>query len=164
MVMRIYTLGHSNRSLEEILGILEAFGIGLVIDVRRFPGSRKFPYFNKENLEKELPKTGINYIHFPELGGYRKEGYLVFSQTEEFKIAIEKLLEIVDEKTAVILCAEILWWRCHRRYIANILSEMGHQIIHIYDEKKTQEHKPREKEIEEKMKLRIFCDKKIKKT
>ncbi|MGQ9552325.1 MAG: DUF488 domain-containing protein [Candidatus Bathycorpusculaceae bacterium] len=157
--MRIYTLGHSTRSFEEFVEILKTFGVELVVDVRRFPGSRKFPHFSKENLEKELAKVNIRYVHISELGGYRKEGYLAFSQTEEFTEAIERLLEIIGEKTAVILCAEILWWRCHRRYIANALSQMGHQTIHIFDKKKTQEHKPREKEIEEKMKLKIFCDK-----
>jgi uncharacterized protein (DUF488 family) len=160
--MRIYTLGHSTRSLEEFIEILRTFGVELVVDVRRFPGSRKFPHFGRENLEKELPKVNIQYVHFPDLGGYRKEGYLAFSQTEEFTEAIKKLLELVGEKTAAILCAEILWWRCHRRYIANSLSQMGHQTIHIFNKEKIQEHKPREKEIEEKMKLKIFCDKKLK--
>jgi uncharacterized protein (DUF488 family) len=160
--MRIYTLGHSTRSLEEFIEILKTFDIGLVVDVRRFPGSRKFPHFNKENLEIELPKVNIAHVHFPELGGYRKEGYLAFSQTEEFAEAIGKLLEIVEEKTAAILCAETLWWRCHRRYVANALSQMGYQTMHIFDKKKNQEHNPREKEIEGKMKLKILCDKKRK--
>ncbi|MEM2107906.1 MAG: DUF488 domain-containing protein [Candidatus Bathyarchaeia archaeon] len=146
--MKIYTIGHSTRSLKEFIEILKAFNIEQVIDVRRLPRSRKFPHFNKENLEAELSKVGIQYVHLPELGGYRKEGYLAFSQTEEFANAIKKLLKIINEKTAVVLCAEILWWRCHRRYIANALAQMGHQIIHIFDEKKTQEHKSRNKETE----------------
>ncbi|MFH8086862.1 MAG: DUF488 domain-containing protein [Candidatus Aenigmatarchaeota archaeon] len=159
--MKIYTLGHSTRSLEEFLEILKNFEIELVIDVRRFPSSKKFPWFNKENLEKELAKEKIKYLHFPELGGYRKEGYENFSKSKEFSEAIKKLLEIVDNKTAAILCAELLWWRCHRRYIANTLAELGYTIIHIFGKEKTQEHL-QEKDIEEKMKLRIFCDKKAK--
>lgn len=146
--MKIYTIGHSTRSLKEFIEILKTFNIEQVVDVRRLPGSRKFPHFNKENIEAELSKVGIQYVHFPELGGYRKEAYLAFSQTEEFANAIKKLLKIINEKTAVVLCAEILWWRCHRRYIANALAQMGHQIIHIFDEKKTQEHKLRNKETE----------------
>lgn len=160
--MKIYTLGHSTRSLEEFLEVLNSFKIELVIDVRRFPFSKKFPWFNKENLEKELEKEKIQYVHFPELGGYRKEGYENFSKSKEFLEAIKKLLEIVDNKTAAILCAELLWWRCHRRYIANALASLGYQVIHIFDKEKTQEHNLREKDVEEKMKLKIFCDKKAK--
>lgn len=161
--MRIYTIGHSTRSLEEFLDILKHFQIELVIDVRRFPSSKKFPWFGKENLEKELIKGNIRYIHFPDLGGYRKEGYKNFAETEEFSQAIKKLLEIIDTKNSAIMCAEVLWWRCHRRYIANTLSQMDYQIIHIFNKEKIQEHKPKEKEIEEKMSLRIWCDKKAKK-
>ncbi|MEM5794046.1 MAG: DUF488 domain-containing protein [Candidatus Aenigmatarchaeota archaeon] len=160
--MKIYTLGHSTRSFEEFLEILKNYQIELVIDVRKFPSSKKFPWFNKENLEKELAKEKIQYLHFPELGGYRKEGYENFSKSKEFSETIKKLLEIADNKTTAILCAELLWWRCHRRYIANRLAILGHQVIHIFDKEKTQEHKPKDKEVEEKMKLRIFCDKKAK--
>jgi uncharacterized protein (DUF488 family) len=161
--MKIYTLGHSTRSFEEFIDILKNFQVELVLDVRKFPSSKKFPWFNKENLEKELTKNKIEYIHFPELGGYRKEGYENFAKSEEFEKAIKKLLEVIDEKNSLILCAEALWWRCHRRYIANHLASLGYQIIHIFDEKRTQEHKLKEKEIEEKMKLKIFCDKKARK-
>jgi uncharacterized protein (DUF488 family) len=161
--MKIYTLGHSTRSFEEFINILKNFQVELVLDVRKFPSSKKFPWFNKENLEKELTKNKIEYIHFPELGGYRKEGYENFVKSEEFEKAIKKLLEVIDEKNSLILCAEALWWRCHRRYIANHLASLGYQVIHIFDEKRTQEHKLKEKEIEEKMKLKIFCDKKARK-
>jgi uncharacterized protein (DUF488 family) len=161
--MKIYTLGHSTRSFEEFINILKNFQVELVLDVRKFPSSKKFPWFNKENLEKELTKNKIEYIHFPELGGYRKEGYENFAKSEEFEKAIKKLLEVIDEKNSLILCAEALWWRCHRRYIANHLASLGYQVIHIFDEKRTQEHKLKEKEIEEKMKLKIFCDKKARK-
>jgi uncharacterized protein (DUF488 family) len=161
--MKIYTLGHSTRSLEEFINILKNFQVELVLDVRKFPSSKKFPWFNKENLEKELAENKIEYIHFPELGGYRKEGYENFAKSEEFEKAIKKLLEVIDEKNSLILCAEALWWRCHRRYIANHLASLGYQVIHVFDEKRTQEHKLKEKEIEEKMKLKIFCDKKARK-
>jgi len=161
--MKIFTLGHSTRSLEEFLEILKSFKIELVIDVRRFPSSKKFPHFNKENLEKELRKEKIEYLHFPELGGYRKEGYENFSKSEEFSEGVKKFVEIAKEKRVAVLCSELFWWRCHRRYIANALAEKGFEVIHIFDKEKTQEHKLKEKEIEEKMKLRLWCDKKAKK-
>ncbi len=161
--MIIYTLGHSTRNFGEFLEILKNFKIELIIDVRRFPSSKKFPWFSKENLEKELSKEKIEYMHFPELGGYRKEGYKNFAKSEEFKEAIEKLLKIIDKKTAAIFCAEYFWFRCHRRYIAKALAELGHEVIHIFDKEKTQEHKLKSPEIEEKMKLVIYCDKKAKK-
>jgi len=155
----IYTIGHSTRNFEDFVDILKYFGIELVVDVRRFPSSKKFPWFGKKNLEKELPKNEIEYSHFPELGGYRKEGYLAFSQTEEFSEAIKKLLEIIDDKTATVFCAEILWWRCHRRYIARALAMQNYEIIHIFDKEKIQEHKPRDEDVKEKMNLKIWCDK-----
>jgi len=160
--MKIYTIGHSTRSLEDFINILKHYNIELLIDIRKLPGSNKFPHFNKEILEVELPKSNVQYIHFPELGGFRKEGYFAFTQTEEFSDAIKKLLEVIDNKTVAIMCAEVLWWRCHRRYVTNALVELGNQVIHIFDKEKIQEHKLREKEIEEKMKLKIFCDKKAK--
>jgi len=160
--MRIFTLGHGTRTLEDLLEILKEFQIELVVDIRRFPSSKKFPWFNKENLEDELSKNKILYIHFPDLGGYRKEGYLAFSKTEEFSKAIDKLLEAIDEKNEVILCSELLWFRCHRRYVAERLVMLGNKVIHIFDKNKTQEHKLLDKEIEEKMKFVLFCDKKAK--
>ncbi|MEM5829836.1 MAG: DUF488 domain-containing protein [Candidatus Aenigmatarchaeota archaeon] len=161
--MKIYTLGHSTRKFEEFLEILKSFGIDLVLDVRLWPSSKKFPWFNKENLEKELAKEKIQYLHFPELGGYREEGYEAFSKSEEFSKALSELVKLVGGKTVLILCAELLWWRCHRRYIAKALVERGIEVIHIFDKEKTQEHKLEEKEVEEKMKLRLWCDKKAKK-
>jgi uncharacterized protein (DUF488 family) len=156
--MKIYTIGHSTRSLEEFLDILKFFQIELVIDVRRFPSSKKFPWFNKENMGPELSKHNILFTHFPELGGYRKEGYGTFSQAKEFSQAVNKLIETIDDNNVVILCAERLWWRCHRRYIAKALVERGLDVFHILDTKNVQQHKLKEKEIEEKMKLKIFCD------
>lgn len=161
--MKIYTLGHSTRDFEEFLSILKKFEIQLVVDVRRFPSSKKFPWFNKENLEKKLMEEGIQYLHFAELGGYREEGYETFSKSGEFSQALNKLMEIVKDKVVAIICAEFFWWRCHRKYIANALVEKGFEVVHILDEGKIQQHKLREKETEEKMKLKLFCDKKARK-
>jgi uncharacterized protein (DUF488 family) len=146
--------------MDEFTRVLKSYAIDMVIDVRRFPHSRKFPHFNKENLEVVLPQSGIAYVHFADLGGFRKEGYQAFSKSEEFHKALEKLLKLVEGKNAAVMCAEILWWRCHRRYIANALATSGHEIVHIFDEHKTQLHTPLDRDVEERMKCKIFCDKK----
>jgi uncharacterized protein (DUF488 family) len=156
--MKIYTIGHSIISLEEFIDILNYYKIQLVIDVRRFPSSKKFPWFNKEFLKLELKKKDINYIHFPELGGFRKEGYETFSKTEEFKQSLNKLLEKINDFTSVILCTERFFWRCHRKFIADELYKQGIEVVHIIDKHYTYEHKL-SKDLEEKMKIKIFCDK-----
>jgi len=160
--MKIYTIGHSTHSLEKFLDVLKYYEIKLIIDVRRWPSSKKFPWFGKDSLAKSLSENGIEYSHYPELGGYRKEGHANFAKSKEFDIALSKLLEKINDKAAAILCAELLWFRCHRRYIAENLVKQGHKVIHIFDKQKTQEHKLRTKEIDEKMNLVIWCDKKAK--
>lgn len=157
--MKIFTIGHSTRSLKDFIKVLEHYNIQLLIDVRKFPASKKFPHFNIESLESELPKVGIEYLHFPDLAGFRKEGYQKFSESKEFFDAIEKLLRIVNGKITAIMCSEILFFRCHRRYIAEALVKIDNEVVHIYDENKSQEHKLRDKYIQEKMKVKIFCDK-----
>lgn len=141
------------------MSVLKTFGIELVVDIRRWPSSKKFPWFNKEEIERRLRSCSIDYVHFPELGGYRKEGYEAFSKSKEFRDALQKLLELVKNKNSVLLCSELLWWRCHRRYVAEELTKLGCSVVHIFDEKRIQEHKLREEEIKEKMKLRLWCDK-----
>ena len=160
--MKIYTIGHSTRNYGEFVEILKHYNINLVVDVRKFPRSKKFPHFCKENLEKELSQDKIQYINFPQLGGFRKEDYLVFSQSNEFVDYIKELKEKVNGRNSAIFCAEILWWRCHRKYIAKILSKEGYRVIHIFEKNKIQEHISAEKEIKEKMNFKIFCDKKRK--
>lgn len=155
--MKVYTIGHSTRTLEDFVDILKHYDIQLVIDVRRFPSSKKFPHFNKENLERELSEVGIQYIRYSELGGYRKEGYETFSQSEEFDNAIKKLLEIIDDKTITILCAEWNVMKCHRWYISETLFKMRYQITHIIDINNAKEHQ----ELPEKM-GKIKCDKRAK--
>ncbi len=161
--MKVYTIGHSTRSLEDFLKILKKFRIEVVIDVRRFPSSKKFPWFNKEILSKALRANNIEYIHFEKLGGYRKEGYLNFTKTKEFKNAIQELIQIISKKTSVIMCSELLWFRCHRKFIAQKLVELGFKVIHVFDEKRQQEHKLKNKEINIKMGYVVWCDKKARK-
>jgi len=157
--MKIYTLGHSTRTFEEFLSILKKFGIEVVVDVRRFPRSKKFPWFGKEMLKEKLKENDVEYIHFPELGGFRKEGYVNFSVTEEFEKSVRKLVDLIHGRKGVILCAERYWWRCHRKFIAKKLVEMGYEVLHILDEESVEEHKKND----ERMNYVIFCDKKAKK-
>lgn len=155
--MKVYTLGHSTRTLEDFVDILKHYNIQLVVDVRKFPSSKKFPHFNKENLETELPKIDIHYIHYPELGGYRKEGYEAFSRSEEFSNSLNKLLGIIDNKTTAIMCAEWNPMKCHRWYISETLFKMRYQITHIIDINNAKEHQ----ELPEKI-GKIKCDKRAK--
>ncbi len=158
--MKIFTIGHSTKTFDEFLELLDRFKIKKVIDVRRFPSSKKFPWFTKEFLEEQLPIHKISYVWLEELGGYRKGGYLEYTKTKEFKKAIEKLLEICKEGNSVIMCSEFKWWKCHRRYIANYLVKKGHQVIHILTKNRIQNHNLKDKYIQQRLKAKIKCDKK----
>lgn len=155
----IYTIGHSTRKWEEFVKILKVYKIKAIADVRHFPSSKKFPWFCKENMEKALEKEDIKYFWIEELGGYRKGGYINHMKTEEFTKGIEKLLEITEkEENLAILCAELLWWRCHRRFISDFLVKKGIRVVHIWDENKREEH-----EYKKYIERRVWCDKKAKK-
>lgn len=130
----IYTVGTSNRAIEQFIGLLKSYNIEVVLDVRSFPTSR-FEHFKQENLSGYLKEAGIEYIHLKELGGYRKGGYKSYIKTSEFEEGLKKLEEIAETKIAAIVCAEKLPWRCHRRYITDELSKKGWEIEHIIDEK-----------------------------
>ena len=154
--MQLWTIGHSNRTLEQFLELLAGQHIELLADVRRFPGSRRLPHFNQENLAKSLDKAGIEYVHFLELGGRRRpvladspntawrnpsfRGYADFMMTEEFRAGIERLLKHARQKRTAIMCAEALWWQCHRSMISDYLKAAGHEVIHILSGNKTEEH------------------------
>jgi len=159
----IYTIGHSTRKLEEFIRLLEKFEIKVLIDVRRFPTSRKFPHFKKEMLENELHKRGIDYIWLgAQLGGKRSVGeipeelspwknwgfknYVVYCYTsDEWKKGFHELISIANKKRTVIMCAEKLPWRCHRWILSEILAFLGFEVIHIIDEDRTIKHKLSEK-------------------
>lgn len=151
----LWTIGHSNRSIEQFLEMLASQRIEALADVRRFPGSRRLPHFNQENLSKSLADPGIDYVHFPELGGRRRtrpdspntvwrneafRGYADFMMTEEFHSGIERLLALARKKRTAIMCAEALWWQCHRSLIADYLKAAGHEVIHIMAPNKTEPH------------------------
>lgn len=151
----IWTSGHSTRSGEEFIKILKAHDIQLLVDVRSFPGSRRYPQFNRENLSHSLAAAGINYKHEPRLGGRRtpsKEShnsawrnasfraYADHMETEDFRNGVKDLLELAREARTAVMCAESLWWRCHRSLIADYLKASEHTVVHIIDETKTEEH------------------------
>lgn len=146
----VWTVGHSNRSLEEFTEILTAHRIERVIDVRRFPVSRKWPHFDAESLAKSLPSAGIDYAGMPELGGRRKprpdsphvawrvdafRGYADFMDTEEFARSIAKAIELARERRSALACAEALPWRCHRSILADAFLARGWEVLEILSEK-----------------------------
>ena len=132
----IYTLGTGHRSREDFIEILLSYGIGAFLDVRSFPYS-KLPLFHRDNLEKLLTSNGIDY-HFlgRELGGLRKGGYSVYTDTEDFRKGIDLLEMIALEKASVIVCSEKFPWKCHRKWIARELHKRGWIVEHILDKGK----------------------------
>lgn len=136
----VYTIGHSTRSLDELIKILKHYGVSLLIDTRHFPRSRHNPQFNKEILEKELPKHGIEYLWIEKLGGFRSDGYKKFIKTKEWHGGFEELLELASDSVTAVMCAEVAWFRCHRRYIADELKRKKFRVMHIWDETRAEEH------------------------
>jgi len=154
-MITVWTVGHSTRSGEEFGKILLAHEIKVLVDVRSFPGSRRLPQFNKAELAESLRELGIEYRHEPRLGGRRKpradshntvwknasfRAYADHMESEEFRSGVEELLEVAVRERTAVMCAEAVWWRCHRSLIADYLKAEGHTVIHIIDQKKTEEH------------------------
>lgn len=156
MISQIWTVGHSTREIDVFIALLEANRIKLVADVRLLPGSKRFPQFNQEVLVKSLGQRGIRYEHFPELGGRRKpransrntvwrneafRGYADHMETEEFQKGIDRLVDLALEiGPTAIMCAEAVWWRCHRALISDFLKARGVEVRHILDLGKIQPH------------------------
>ncbi len=151
----IWTIGHSTRSFEEFLSILHSFSIELIADVRSYPGSRKFPQFNKETLEISLPQNNIRYVHLKNLGGRRKgnpdsrnrgwrhiafRSYADYMETAAFKDGIKELERIALQQSTAYMCSEALWWRCHRSMISDYLKVSGWKVMHIMGIEKEEEH------------------------
>ena len=152
----IWTVGHSNHPLEPFLGILAVHGIERVIDVRRFPASRKWPHFNAGDLERSLREAGIDYAPAPELGGRRKarpdsphsawrveafRGYADFMDTPEFAAGLARVTALAGERRSVLMCAEALPWRCHRSLIADALLARDWTALEILSEKEARSRK-----------------------
>ena len=151
----IWTIGHSTRTEEEFVELLRNFRIELLVDVRRYPGSRKYPHFNKDHLEIALPRQQIEYLHLEDLGGRRKvrkdtrnmawrlisfRGYADHMETEVFQEAAQQLQEIAREKRIAYMCSEAVWWSCHRSLISDYLKIRGWQVDHIMGPGKAMEH------------------------
>lgn len=129
--IKLWTIGHSNRSLKDFLELLKEHKIKILIDIRRFPIS-KIEHFKKEEMEKWLPENGIEYVWLgEELGGYRYGGYEKYMETKSFRNGIKKLLNFSKNKRACIMCMEIDPKYCHRRFISNYLEKRKVKIIHI---------------------------------
>lgn len=138
----MYTIGHSNRSFDEFIDIIKSYRINVIVDVRRFPSSRVVPHFNRENLEDALRKNGIGYVWLgSQLGGFRKPNYVSYMETHDWDEGYKRLKELIRRYTLAIMCRERLWFKCHRRFIANKLVREGHIVVHIIDKSKTYQHR-----------------------
>jgi len=153
-MMKAYTIGHSTRSLEELIEALADAGVEVVADIRRFPRSRRYPHFDIENLGPALEVRGIAYRHFEALGGRRGaradgkpsphrywrepafRNFADYAETEEFRAAFDALAVMAAARPTAILCAEAVWWRCHRRIVADYLIVAGFAVEHIFDRDK----------------------------
>ena len=151
----IWTIGHSTHTLKDFVAMLHSFQINRLVDIRNFPGSRKFPHFNKEDLQISLPENGIAYTHIKELGGRRKpkadskndgwrlpafRGYADYMETKIFKNAIKELEQLGAESKVAYMCSEAVWWSCHRSLVSDYLKLNGWTVQHIMGIGKSTEH------------------------
>jgi uncharacterized protein (DUF488 family) len=153
----LYTIGHSTRTLEELIGSLRAHKIGTLVDIRAFPMSRRLPQFNRESLEKNLPEDGIRYLWMKALGGYRKKtleesphlalrndsfrNYADYMLTPDFEQAMANLVDLADESRTAYMCAERVYFHCHRMLVSDWLVAHGHGVLHIDAEGPAKPHR-----------------------
>ena len=153
----LYTIGHSTRSLEELVSALRAHEIQTLVDIRAFPMSRRLPQFNRDSLEKSLPAAGIRYRSMTALGGYRKKileesphialrnqsfrNYADYMLTPEFERAISELVAFANDSRTAYMCAERPYFRCHRMLVSDWLTAHGHEVLHIDAEGPVRRHK-----------------------
>lgn len=143
----LYTIGHSTRTLDELIAALRAHEIKTVVDIRAFPMSRRLPRFNRDSLEQSLPEAGIRYLWMKSLGGYRKKvledsphialrnqsfrNYADYTLTPEFEQAMAELIATAEESRTAYMCAERVYFRCHRMLVSDWLVTRGHEVLHI---------------------------------
>jgi uncharacterized protein (DUF488 family) len=154
--MRVWTVGHSNRSAEDFVAILRAHGIERVLDVRRFPVSRKWPHFNAAELAAGLPAAAIDYAGLPDLGGRRKprldsphtawrvdafRGYADFMDSPEFAAEFGRAAALAQEKRSALMCAEALPWRCHRSMLADAFVARDWEVLDVLSGKEARPHR-----------------------
>src|SRR5579864_5069231 len=153
----VFTIGHSTRTLEELIAALQAHGIRTLVDIRSFPMSRRLPHFNREALEQELPPAGIAYVWMNDLGGRRKKqrddspnlalrndsfrNYADYMLTGPFQRAAEDLLRLAEQAPTSVMCAERVYFRCHRMLVSDYLVAHGHEVLHIDGAGPTRPHK-----------------------
>jgi uncharacterized protein (DUF488 family) len=155
MAVTLFTIGHSTRGIDELLGLLGEHGIETLIDVRRFPASRRHPQFSREALAASLAAAGIAYVHEPDLGGRRQpqpdsphtawriaafRGYADYMGSEPFAAALGRLLGSAARSRTVMMCAEAVPWRCHRRLIADAATAAGAEVLHILGPGRAERH------------------------
>lgn len=155
-MVTLYTIGHSTRSLDELVEALRAHGIRTLVDIRAFPMSRRHPQFNRENLEQELPKAGIEYVWKKELGGRRGKqpgespntalrndsfrNYADYMLTPAFAAAAEDVRKMAEKSPTAIMCAERMWFQCHRMMVSDYFTAQGHDVEHIDGPGPTRRH------------------------
>ena len=152
----LFTIGHSTRSWEEFVGVLQAHSVETLADIRSFPMSRRLPHFNREFLERTLPEAGMRYLWLPALGGRRKKirddspnvalrndsfrNYADYMLTDEFERGIAELIAIAERSRTAYMCAERLYFRCHRMLVSDWLVAHGHEVLHIDGSGPTKRH------------------------
>jgi uncharacterized protein (DUF488 family) len=130
----IYSLGHGNRSWEELLALLRWADVRVLVDVRRWPRSKRHPHFSRDALEAAARAEGVVYRDLgPSLGGFRPEGYEAYTKSEAFKLGLDGLVALADEQNTAFMCAERLPERCHRRFIARELVRRGLEMRHLLE-------------------------------
>ncbi|HZP95040.1 MAG TPA: DUF488 domain-containing protein [Candidatus Limnocylindria bacterium] len=154
--MRIWTIGHGTRSIEELTLVLREARVVTLVDVRTFPGSRRHPQFGKDALRAALTEAGIAYMHLPGLGGRRDphpgsphtalrveafRGYADHMSTPEFQADLARLQAVAAATSTAYMCAETLWWRCHRRMLSDLLTVSGWDVIHLLGPGKSEPHR-----------------------
>ena len=151
----IWTVGHSTQERDQLVALLRAHGMEQLVDVRRYPASRRNPQFNADELAAALPAAGIAYEHVEALGGRRSrrrdspndgwtepgfQGYADWMDTPEFEQALARLEAVARERRTAVMCAEGMWWRCHRRLIADALVVRGWTVEHILPDGRAAPH------------------------
>ena len=155
MPLTIWTVGHSTRPIEEFLGLLSTNHIDLVVDIRSLPGSRRHPQFDQEPLTAALREHGVDYLWLEELGGRRKpdkdsihtewrnksfQAYADYMDTPPFREGVERLLALAAGHRLALMCAEAVWWHCHRSMVADYLTGRGVTVVHILSPERSSLH------------------------
>lgn len=153
--MKVWSIGHSTHELDEFVALLRQHEIAALADIRTVPKSRRHPHFRSDSLARTMPERGIAYTHLKRLGGFRRavedspntawrnasfQGYADYAMTEEFADGLAELRHLAETERTAMMCSEALWWRCHRRLVADRLVAAGDTVLHIGTDGRTSEH------------------------